>query len=205
MPSCFFSNRLVSVQVVHPYSSIDMTAAWKKLRFILSVRFDFHMIESLSIAVHAFVSRVSMSFWLMRRCFPGRWICQPVSERFCLQHKYRQKNNKNKKIEMGRKTTVWIFQETNYCDCTWETKTCWRKRNLKREIESFLIAAQNKAIIYVKVKISKILQNSKCTLCDEKDEMIDNIISECSKLVGLVSLFNGISILVSYLMPKPFS
>ena len=58
----FFSNRLVSVQVVHPYSSIDTTAAWKKLRFILSVRFDFHMIESLSIAVHAFVSRVSMSF-----------------------------------------------------------------------------------------------------------------------------------------------
>ena len=49
-------------QVVHPYSSINLTAAWKKLRFILSVRFDFHMIESLSIAVHAFVSRVSMSF-----------------------------------------------------------------------------------------------------------------------------------------------
>ena len=46
---------------MHPYSSIDTTAAWKKLRFILSVRSDFHMIESLSIAVHAFVSRVSMS------------------------------------------------------------------------------------------------------------------------------------------------
>ena len=47
---------------MHPYSSIDTTATWKKLRFILSVRSDFHMIESLSIAVHAFVSRVSMSF-----------------------------------------------------------------------------------------------------------------------------------------------
>ena len=47
---------------MHPYSSIDTTAARKKLRFILSVRFDFHMIDSLSIAVHAFVSRVSMSF-----------------------------------------------------------------------------------------------------------------------------------------------
>ena len=47
---------------MHPYSSIDTTAAWKKLRFILSVRSDFHMIDSLSIAVHAFVSRVSMSF-----------------------------------------------------------------------------------------------------------------------------------------------
>ena len=60
--SSFFSSRLVSVHVVHPYSSIDTTAAWKKLRFILSVRSDFHMIESLSIAVHAFVSHVSMSF-----------------------------------------------------------------------------------------------------------------------------------------------
>ena len=62
LPSSFFSSCLVSVQVVHPYSSIDTTAAWKKLRFILSVRSDFHMIESLSIAVHAYVNRVSMSF-----------------------------------------------------------------------------------------------------------------------------------------------
>ena len=42
---------------MHPYSS----TAWKKLRFILSIRSDFHMIDSLSIAAHAFVSRVSMS------------------------------------------------------------------------------------------------------------------------------------------------
>ena len=59
LPSSFFSSRFVSVQVVHPYSSIDTTAAWKKLHFILSVRSDFHMIDSLSIAVHVFVSRVS--------------------------------------------------------------------------------------------------------------------------------------------------
>ena len=62
LPSRFFSSRLDSVQVVHPYSSIDTTTAWKKLRFILSVRSDFHMIDSLSIPVHAFVSGVSMSF-----------------------------------------------------------------------------------------------------------------------------------------------
>ena len=62
LTSSFFSSRLVSVQVVHPYSSIDTTAAWKKLLFFLSVRSDFHMINSLSIAVHAFVSRVLMSF-----------------------------------------------------------------------------------------------------------------------------------------------
>ena len=62
LASSFFSSRLVSVQVVHPYSSIDTTAASMKLRFILSVRSDFHMIDSLSIAVRVFVSRVSMSF-----------------------------------------------------------------------------------------------------------------------------------------------
>ena len=59
LPSSFFSSRFVSVYVVYPYSSIDTTAAWKKLCFILSVRSDFHMIDSLSIAVHAFVSRSS--------------------------------------------------------------------------------------------------------------------------------------------------
>ena len=47
---------------MHPYSSIDATAAWKKLRFILSVRSDFYIIDSLLIAVHAFVNLVSMSF-----------------------------------------------------------------------------------------------------------------------------------------------
>ena len=53
---------MVSIHVVHPYSSIDTTAARKKLRFILSVRSDFHITDSRSIAVHAFVNRVSMSF-----------------------------------------------------------------------------------------------------------------------------------------------
>ena len=52
---------LVSVHVVHPYSSIDMTAAWKKLRFILLVKSDFDMTDSLWIAVNAFASHVLMS------------------------------------------------------------------------------------------------------------------------------------------------
>ena len=49
-----------NVHVVQPYSSIDVTAAWKKLRFILSVRSDFHIINSLLIAVHAFVNLVGL-------------------------------------------------------------------------------------------------------------------------------------------------
>ena len=43
-PSSFFSICLVIVHVVHPYSRIDTTVARKKLRFILSSKFDFHMI-----------------------------------------------------------------------------------------------------------------------------------------------------------------
>ena len=58
----FFSIRLVSVHVVHPYSSIDTTAIWKKTHFILSVRSNFHVTDSLSIAVHAFASHMLMSF-----------------------------------------------------------------------------------------------------------------------------------------------
>ena len=46
---------------LHSCSSIDMTAAWKKLCFILLVRSDFYMTDSLSIAVHAFVSHVSIT------------------------------------------------------------------------------------------------------------------------------------------------
>ena len=58
----FFSIRLVSVRVVHPYSSIDTTAAWKKLHLILLDRSDIHKTESLLRAVHAFASHVSISF-----------------------------------------------------------------------------------------------------------------------------------------------
>ena len=60
MLSSFLSIRLVRVHVVHPYSSIDTIAAWKKLPFISSVRSDFYMTDSLSIPLDAFAS-VSMS------------------------------------------------------------------------------------------------------------------------------------------------
>ena len=61
LPSSLFSICLVSVRVVHPYSSIDTTTAWKKLHFILSVRSNFHITDNLSIAVLAFASCVLMS------------------------------------------------------------------------------------------------------------------------------------------------
>ena len=62
LKSSIFSIRLFIIHVVYLLSSIDKTAAWKKLRFFLSVSSDFHMTDSLLIAVHAFVSRVSIPF-----------------------------------------------------------------------------------------------------------------------------------------------
>ena len=59
-----------------------------------------------------------------------------------------------------------------------------RKGNLKRQTESFLIAAQDNAIRtnHIKARIDKAQQNSKCRLCGDRDETINHIISECSKL-----------------------
>ena len=53
-----------------------------------------------------------------------------------------------------------------------------------KEIESLLKAAQDNAIRtnYIKARIGKTQQNSKCRLCGERDETINPIISECIKL-----------------------
>ena len=65
-----------------------------------------------------------------------------------------------------------------------KTWTWLKKGNLKRETESLLIAAQDNDIRtnYVKARIDKTQQNSKCRLCVDRDETINHIISECCKL-----------------------
>ena len=65
-----------------------------------------------------------------------------------------------------------------------KTWTWLRKGNLKRETESLLIEAQGNAIRtnHIKARIDKTQQNSKCRLCGDRDETINHIISECSKL-----------------------
>ena len=59
-----------------------------------------------------------------------------------------------------------------------------RKGNFKKKAKSLLIAVQNNAIRTSQVKawIDNIQQNSRCRLCDDRDETINHIISECSKL-----------------------
>ena len=61
----------------------------------------------------------------------------------------------------------------------------WRA-NLKRENESLLIklqAVENNAIrtSYINIKIDKRQQNSKCSSCVHKNEIVNYIISWCSK------------------------
>ena len=56
--SNFFSMHFISIQVVHLYNSTETTTAWKKSSFIFSERADFHMINNLSIAVHAFTMHI---------------------------------------------------------------------------------------------------------------------------------------------------
>ena len=67
-------------------------------------------------------------------------------------------------------------------DKTW---TSLKKGNFKTETESLLIAAQNNAVRpnHIKARIDKTQQNSKCRLCGDRNETINHIISECSKLV----------------------
>ena len=57
-------------------------------------------------------------------------------------------------------------------------------RNLERETESLLIAAQNNAIRinHKKARIDKMQPNGRSRLCWDWDETLNYIISECSKL-----------------------
>ena len=65
-----------------------------------------------------------------------------------------------------------------------KTWTWLRKGNLQREMEYLLIAAQDNAIRtnHIKARIDKTQHNCKCRLCGDRDETINHIISECSKL-----------------------
>ena len=69
----------------------------------------------------------------------------------------------------------------NNNDKTW---TWLRNGNFKRGTESRLITAQNNTVRtnHIKARIDKTQQNSKCRLCGNRDETINHIMSECSKL-----------------------
>ena len=84
---------------------------------------------------------------------------------------------------MGRKQLYGCFKRL--INITHEKTWPWlRKGNFKRETESLQIAVQNNAIRtnHIKARIIKTQQNNKCRQCSDRDETINHIIRECSKL-----------------------
>ena len=64
------ARRPIKVGMVHPFSRIVTTGAWKKLRFILSNRSDFYMIDSISIAIHVFARHILLSLSIDETLLP---------------------------------------------------------------------------------------------------------------------------------------
>ena len=92
--------------------------------------------------------------------------------------------NNNKETKMGEKQPYGRFKRLINNISLGETWTWLRKRNLMRETESLLIAVQDNAIRtnHIKARIDETQQNSKCRRCGDRDETINHIISEYSKL-----------------------
>ena len=70
-------------------------------------------------------------------------------------------------------------------DITGEDRWLWLKQgNLKRGTESPILAAQEQAVRknVIKAKIDNAQEQSKCRMCGEKDETVNHLISECSKM-----------------------
>ena len=69
--SSFFSIHSVIVEELHSYKCTDTATAWKKFRFTLSVKSDFHKIDTLSIVFHALTRRTMTSLSVDRILMPG--------------------------------------------------------------------------------------------------------------------------------------
>ena len=92
--------------------------------------------------------------------------------------KRERQNNWKGKMLHGQ----FIRQTENLAD---EQQWMWLKDGtLKRETETLIMAAQEQAIRtnLIKAKIDKTQQESKCRMCDQADESINHILSECSKM-----------------------
>ena len=68
-----------SLQIISNEQSSSCYVPRRNCFFILSVRSDYHMTDILSIAVHAFVSRVSMSFSFTETLLPASSVGELVN------------------------------------------------------------------------------------------------------------------------------
>ena len=90
-----------------------------------------------------------------------------------IQNKKQQKLEKNRNGEKN----LQIFQRTNWWDCTRKHGHGY-EREISKETESLLIAAQSNTIRtnYVKDNIDNTQKNSKSSLCEERDEMVNHML-----------------------------
>ena len=84
----------------------------------------------------------------------------------------------------GKKTNAWTFQVTNKRNLMRKNLDITKRGKFKKETEYLFLAAQNNAIKtnYVKTKMDKTHQNSRCRVCYDRDETINLIINEYCKL-----------------------
>ena len=115
--------------------------------------------------------------------------------RTCVYMQIYKKKCASPHLSIRESTCLWFHVSVCACVCRCnkrlisnisheKTWTWLSKGNLKRETESLLIAAQNNAIRtnHIKARIDKTQQNSNCSLCGDRDETINHIISECCKI-----------------------
>ena len=106
------------------------------------------------------ITALSGSTWILR-CVLETWDLLPLRERW--------------------NTTSVCWCKTSRGGKPW---TELRMGKLNKETESHLIAAENNTIRtnHIKARTDKTQQNSRCRLCGDRDESINHILSECSKL-----------------------
>ena len=149
--------------------------------FISQVRSDFHMTDSLWLAVHSFATRVlkialvHQSEDFIKKSKERRITVASNSIDNIKTSKTTTKTRRQKWDEMGWKTTVWIFQATKCRNLTQESLNITTKGNFQRKTKSRQIAQNNdKRSNYIKY-INNTEQNSNYWLGGNKDEMINYI------------------------------
>ena len=90
-------------------------------------------------------------------------------------------NTEKSPVDLRKLADIQTSVKAHQLKLVWWT---WLRRGNLRETESLLIAAQDNAIMtnHIKARIDKTQQNSKCRLCGDRDETINHMIRECSKL-----------------------
>ena len=107
------------------------------------------------------------------------WLQWPETNRL---HKYQQNKN-NQKIKMGRKITLWTFQVTNKQNVSWENlDTAKKEKPEERNWISSDSSTKQGHKDNFKARIDETQQNSKCRSCTDRNETINQIVNECSKL-----------------------